>query len=764
MLRALALAVLSTLLPGLAAQSTTFPALVYGTVAVGGSPHNLLLDLVVPTGAGPWPVVVWIHGGGWSGGSRLPIPGSVTRLVPRGYAVASIDYRLTGQAIWPAQIHDCKAAIRHLRANAATWGLDPDRIGVMGSSAGGHLVAALATMGGVGTVRSGSHVVDLEGGVGPHTATSSRVQCAVDLFGPTDMLLANDFPTFDHDSANSPESHLVGGALQANPEKWATADPISFVTPDDAPLLALHGTDDTSVPFVMSELLVAAAKAIGNDVALLPIPGNGHGGPGFSAPAVTAITDAFFDRTLRDLPAVDVAVAATDALGGENGDPATFVVSRTGSTASALVVRLWQGGSAEVGRDHEPLPLLVTIPAGQASTSLTLLPLQDALVEGPETVVLHVLPSGEYRIAHAASSATATIADDDAAVPIVSLQQLDAAATEAPGDPGAIRCVRTGSVAAPLAVHYYITGTAENGVDYLPLSGTATIPAGSSATAILVLPLQDTGREPGETVVLQLAASADYARSTDRSAHVVIADDERSSPLPVVGVIATAPAAAETGTDGAFRITRTGPTSLPLSVGLTTGGSAAAGFDHVALPASVAIPAGSAWVDVPVAVLDDAVIEGVENVSLAIAPSTSFLRAPHSASEVLVSDDEAPPSASAVALAMGPLSAGGTNVTTIANALPLGVAALWFSQQPACIPLPPFGLLQIDLSVAAPYTLVLLDGEGSAHFVVDVQEDPSLIGSETWWQAVATTTPGFDLTLSDAVRHRIGARTSVIGP
>ena len=134
---------------------------------------DLLLDLYLPEGAPrPLPLVVWIHGGGWRNGAKEQTP--ARRLVERGYAVASINYRLSGEAIFPAQIHDCKAAVRWLRANAAKYGLDAGRVAAWGSSAGGHLVALLGTSGGI---------MELEGGLG-NADQSSRVQAVVDFFGP----------------------------------------------------------------------------------------------------------------------------------------------------------------------------------------------------------------------------------------------------------------------------------------------------------------------------------------------------------------------------------------------------------------------------------------------------------------------------------------------------------------------------------------------------------------------------------------------------
>lgn len=751
-----ATALIAALAAPAAAQTTTYPALVYGTVQVGGAPFDLLLDLVVPNGTGPWPLVVWVHGGGWLGGSRLPIPNSVTRLLPLGYAVASIDYRLSGQAIWPAQIQDCKAAIRFLRANAGSYGLDPDRIAVMGSSAGGHLVAALGVMGDVGAVHAGSYTVDLEGTVGPHAGTSSRVQCVLDLFGPTDMLWANDFPTFDHDSPTAPEGQLIGGAIQQNPEKWATVDPISFVTPDDALLLILHGTDDTTVPFHNGERLFLRAQAIGHDVAFLPVQDTGHGGPGFSTPAVNAVTDAFFARALRDLPDVVVGVAASDPVAAEGGDPATFVVSRTGSTAQPLAVRLWLAGDVEPGSDCERLPLVATIPAGQASTSLVLTPLQDALVEGDESAVLHVVPTDRYRVAHAASSATATLHDDEVAagLPIVSLQQLDAVATEAPGNPGAVRVVRTGSTALPLDVDYTIAGTATNGADHVALTGVATIPAGSLAQPIVVLPLQDTQRETGETVVLRLAAAPHYALGAARTAHVVIADDDRTSPLPTVAVIGTDRSASEPGDDGAFTVTRTGATTAPLAVQVAVGGTAMPGMDYAAIGASVTIPAGAAFRRVPVAVLDDFAVEGPEDVTLTILPSSAYVRSAIASQQLWIGDDEAPaPTPAAVGLAVGPLGVGRTGVATVTGGAPGGIAVLWIALAPGWLPLAPFGTVQIDPAQAGPFVAGGLDAAGAVTLPIAIPATPSLAGFQSWWQAVATTASAPFLVLSDATRR-----------
>jgi acetyl esterase/lipase len=161
------------------------------------------LDLYLPKerNGKPLPVLVFIHGGGWKVGGKGNGE-AVTAFVAGGqYGGVSIGYRLTDEASWPAQIHDCKAAIRWIHANAARHGLDARRIGVFGTSAGGHLVAMLGTT--IGNK-------ELEGDLGPHVGSSSAVTCVVDFFGPTELLTMGGW----HDNPGSPEAMLVGGTLQ----------------------------------------------------------------------------------------------------------------------------------------------------------------------------------------------------------------------------------------------------------------------------------------------------------------------------------------------------------------------------------------------------------------------------------------------------------------------------------------------------------------------------------------------------------------------
>lgn len=259
------------------------------------------LDLFVPeTGEGPWPVIVWVHGGAWLAGSKEDCPALRQGLIQRGYAIASIGYRLSSDALFPAQIQDCKAAVRWLRAHANTYHLDPARFGAWGSSAGGHLVALMGTSGAVKAFD-----------VGEHLAESSRVQAVCDYYGPTD-LLQMDAHTHAaartaHDAENSPESRLIGGAIQQNQEKAVAANPITYVTADTPPFLIVHGDADPVVPHHQSELLFAALKKVGTAVQLHTIQGAGHG-QGFGGTNIDQMVVGFFDRCLKNA-ALPIAIA-----------------------------------------------------------------------------------------------------------------------------------------------------------------------------------------------------------------------------------------------------------------------------------------------------------------------------------------------------------------------------------------------------------------------------------------------------------------------
>jgi acetyl esterase/lipase len=255
---------------------------------------KLKLDLYRPKkSSGNVPVVVLIYGGAW----MMRNPGMETPkakwLATHGYAAAVIDYRLSSEALFPAQIYDCKAAVRWLRANAAKYGLDAAHIGAWGESSGGHLASLLGVAGSVAA---------LEGDSG-NTNKSSQVQAVVDFFGPTDLLQAEAHALpgswLNHDSPTSPESRLIGGPVQENRDKAEQANPIKYVTHDTPPFLIVHGEQDPLVPCNQSELLSAALKQAQANVTFYKIAGAGHGGPAFDSDMMRAAVLAFLDKYLK---------------------------------------------------------------------------------------------------------------------------------------------------------------------------------------------------------------------------------------------------------------------------------------------------------------------------------------------------------------------------------------------------------------------------------------------------------------------------------
>jgi acetyl esterase/lipase len=249
----------------------------------GGHERNRL-DLYLPEKASrPVPVILWVHGGGWTGGDKSN--GPAFRFATKGYAVAAINYRFSQHATFPAQIYDCKAAVRWLRANASKYGLDADHIGAWGSSAGGHLVALLGTTAGV---------KELEG-PGGNAEHSSRVQAVVDWFGPTDFLTVG---------AKDTRTRLLGGDPQTNKEAAIKASPVTYVSKDATPFLIMHGDQDRTVPIGQSEAFAKALKKAGADATLVVVKGGKHGGTLFTnAENMKVIEDFFASHLGKPKPA-----------------------------------------------------------------------------------------------------------------------------------------------------------------------------------------------------------------------------------------------------------------------------------------------------------------------------------------------------------------------------------------------------------------------------------------------------------------------------
>lgn len=229
--------------------------------------HELKLDLYLPKDVKKPPLVVFIHGGSWRANSYKKC--LTPWLTDYGFAVASISYRFSQQAVFPAQIHDCKAAVRWLRAHADEHGYDATRIGVAGTSAGGHLALLLGVTGGV---------KEYEGVVGGNLDQRSTVQAVVDYYGPSDFILRSQNQPAKTENEDSPVRQLIGGPVKENQERARFASPVFQVGEGDAPLLILHGDKDTTVYLDQSQRMAEAYRKAGLDVTLQIVPGGGHGG------------------------------------------------------------------------------------------------------------------------------------------------------------------------------------------------------------------------------------------------------------------------------------------------------------------------------------------------------------------------------------------------------------------------------------------------------------------------------------------------------
>ncbi|PQO30540.1 alpha/beta hydrolase [Bremerella cremea] len=262
---------------------------------VGG--HSLMLDIFLPEstsntdGLTKKPqLLMWIHGGGWRSGSRKRVP--LKTLTEHGYAVASISYRLTDVDVFPAQIHDCKAAVRWLRANADRYGYDATKIFVGGSSAGGHLALLLGVSAGVD---------DLEGKVGGNLDQSSAVQAVVDFFGPSDFELRGKTQPEIAYSEKAGSFALLGGLKSGKitPEAERFASPATYVTKNAPPLLIFHGSNDKRVLIDQSKRMETLYNQLGLSGRLVIVQDAGHGGPKFFTPERIKVVLDFFDRQLQ---------------------------------------------------------------------------------------------------------------------------------------------------------------------------------------------------------------------------------------------------------------------------------------------------------------------------------------------------------------------------------------------------------------------------------------------------------------------------------
>jgi acetyl esterase/lipase len=248
--------------------------------------QHLELNLAWPkTGNGPFPAVLCIHGGGFRAGTREGYDSLIVRLAQNGYVAATVTYRLAPNYPFPAAVHDTKAAVRWLRGNAAKYHIDPRRIGVMGGSAGGHLAQFLGVTAGVKEFE----------GQGGNPDQSSAVTCVVNYFGPS------DFTKSYGKSVDAAEvlPLFLGGNLETARQQHIRSSPLNWVTPDAAPTLCIHGTEDKYVAYEQAVWLIDRLRAAGVEAELLTLKGAGHGFRGKDAEIADQAMMAFFDKHMR---------------------------------------------------------------------------------------------------------------------------------------------------------------------------------------------------------------------------------------------------------------------------------------------------------------------------------------------------------------------------------------------------------------------------------------------------------------------------------
>ncbi|MFM9966493.1 MAG: Calx-beta domain-containing protein [Planctomycetaceae bacterium] len=426
-------------------------------------------------------------------------------------------------------------------------------------------------------------------------------------------------------------NYSVGGNAVSGTDYNALSGTVTFPANENTAFITVTPRNDTTIE--------------GNEtvsVALQPGVGYSLISTAASTGSISVISD--------DVPAnqATINVVATDPNAAEAGrDPGVFTVTRTGGNIAGTLTVYLQNGFQTAQADYDAFPLTVTFAAGQTSATLTVLPIDDTVVENTESVILNVNPTTAYRVG-ANSSARVNIVSNDVApppvTPIITVAATDSAAAEVGNNNGVFTLTRTGALNNSLTVRYTANGTATPGPDFAPLGGFANFAWGAATTTITVAPVNDPTFEAVETVTVSVTDGTAYDLGAISTATVNITSDDIATSLPTVTIAATDANAAELNRDVAqFRVTRTGATTAALTVNYTISGTATNGSDYSSLSGSVVISVGALFGTVTLTPIDDTAVEANETATLNLSANAAYnLGTTASATATIVSDDVAP--------------------------------------------------------------------------------------------------------------------------
>lgn len=328
-----------------------------------------------------------------------------------------------------------------------------------------------------------------------------------------------------------------------------------------------------------------------------------------------------------------ITLTATDASAGEApGETGTFTITRSSGIEASLTVFFSVAGSATPGDDYAAVGSSAQIPAGASSVAVVVAPVADSLTESAETVVATLSANAGYVVG---TQKTGTVTISSGALPTVSVTTIDSTSSEAPGNVGTFSLARTGSKTTALTVAYNLSGTADNGVDYTSLSGTAVIPEGSGLITVTISPMSDTLIEGSETAVLTLSSSAAYVVGAPSTGTVTIAD----VPPPTITLVVNDGSASESGgNSGLITVSRTGSKTAALVVSFALTGTATPGDDYTDPGVSLEIPAGASFATLSIAPLTDSLTEGSESVVLSLVAKPHYSLGTTTSGTVTIAD------------------------------------------------------------------------------------------------------------------------------